>query len=154
MKTITKTTDIYEFDELSEKAKERARDWWREGGLDYEWRDCIYEDAERIGLKITEFDLARSRHAKGDLLKSPTEICSLILSEHGKTCDTYKLAMEFFKDKHEGKSVDVEEFTRALLEEYSVMLQKESEYLQSDECADESIRINEYTFTVDGKREG
>ena len=29
-RTITTTTTVYKFDELSDKAKEKARDWWRE----------------------------------------------------------------------------------------------------------------------------
>ena len=50
MRTIKKT--VFTYDELSEKAKEKARDWWREGGMDYEWWDYIYDDAEHIGSLI------------------------------------------------------------------------------------------------------
>jgi len=39
---------VYSFDELSDRAKERARSWWRDGALDYDWWDCIYEDAATI----------------------------------------------------------------------------------------------------------
>jgi hypothetical protein len=39
---------IYTFDELSDKAKARARDWWREGGLDYDWWDSTYDDFLQI----------------------------------------------------------------------------------------------------------
>ena len=48
MRTITKT--LYEFDDLSDNAKENARQWYREGGLDYEWWDCVFDDAKQIGL--------------------------------------------------------------------------------------------------------
>lgn len=44
----TISTTVYKFDELSDKAKERARDWYREGGLGYEWWDSVYEDAYTI----------------------------------------------------------------------------------------------------------
>lgn len=44
--TITK--EAYSFDELDNRAKERARDWFREGALDYDWWDCIYDDAATI----------------------------------------------------------------------------------------------------------
>lgn len=30
----TETVTIYKFDELSDRAKEKARDWYREGALD------------------------------------------------------------------------------------------------------------------------
>lgn len=33
-------------------------------------------------------------------------------------------------------------------------LESEQEYRNSDECVDEDITANEYTFTIDGKREG
>lgn len=41
--TIEKT--VFNFDELSDRAKDRAREWFREGNLDYDWRDAVYEDA-------------------------------------------------------------------------------------------------------------
>lgn len=34
----------YKYDELSDKAKEQARNWWLQGGLDYEWHDCTVDD--------------------------------------------------------------------------------------------------------------
>lgn len=49
---------IYKFEELSDQAKERARDWWREGALDYDWWDFVYEDAERMG-KLLGIELAQ-----------------------------------------------------------------------------------------------
>lgn len=42
MKTIE--TIVYEFDELNDKAKEKAREWYREGNLDYPWYDCTQCD--------------------------------------------------------------------------------------------------------------
>jgi hypothetical protein len=151
MKTII--TIVYEFDELNDTAKERARHWYREVALDYDWWEYVYEDAAQIGLKIDGFDLDNGKHAEGELTVSVMECCKRILAQHGQTCATYKLAQRVFKDKRDGLATDPEEFTRDLLEEYATMLQIESEYLMSDESVDEHIRINEYTFTADGKRE-
>lgn len=39
---------IYTFDELSESAKEKAREWYRNGQLDYDWWDSVYYDALRM----------------------------------------------------------------------------------------------------------
>lgn len=39
----TQTSWVYRFIELPEAAKERARNWWRDGGLDYEWWDSVYD---------------------------------------------------------------------------------------------------------------
>ena len=44
MRTETITRKIYQYDELTDKAKERARDWYRDG-LDYSWVD---ENAESL----------------------------------------------------------------------------------------------------------
>lgn len=43
--TTTRTITIFKFSELSEKAKETARQWYREGAFDFEWWDFVYEDA-------------------------------------------------------------------------------------------------------------
>ena len=48
MRTITK--EVYTFAELSESAKETARDKYREHNLEgYDWWDSVYEDAKTIG---------------------------------------------------------------------------------------------------------
>src|SRR5688572_21955863 len=96
-----KYTTVYKFDELSDKAKDKARDWWRQGGLDYEWWEFIYDDAKRIGLEITGFDLDRHKHATGHLCLYLQESIKAILKEHGKDCATYKLATKYQEDVQE-----------------------------------------------------
>src|ERR1700687_4493128 len=93
-------TKLYRFDELTDAAKEKARDWYREDVLDYDWYDYIYEDAKTIGLKITGFDLGRAQNVDGELLEMP---------------------------------IKVDEFLKRLFEEHCIMLEKEMEYLLSDE---------------------
>jgi hypothetical protein len=50
-------TQVFPFVELSDKAKEKAREWWREDGFNYEWWDFVYDDAVRVaeilGIKIS-----------------------------------------------------------------------------------------------------
>lgn len=48
----TLTILVYSFDELDERAKECARDKWRQHALDYEWWEHIYEDAIEIGALL------------------------------------------------------------------------------------------------------
>lgn len=43
-----KVKTVYQFDELSDDAKETARSWWRAGGLDYDWWDYTFDDFRRI----------------------------------------------------------------------------------------------------------
>jgi hypothetical protein len=38
----------YRFNELSDPAKEKARAWYREGGIDHDWFECVYDDFERV----------------------------------------------------------------------------------------------------------
>ena len=171
----TKTVNLYTFDELSDKAKEKARNWYREGAFDYEWWNFVYEDAARIGLKITEFDLGNRKHIKGHLTETVQSVCARIMAEHGKDCDTYKLAESWSatseklqalidaqwddeaEEEREKLNTEQEEneaeFEHALLEEYFSLLDKEYDYLNSDEQVDETIRCNDYTFTDSGERE-
>lgn len=47
---------VFTFDELSDDAKERARDWYRNGALDYDWWSFVYDDFSSI-CKILGIDL-------------------------------------------------------------------------------------------------
>lgn len=47
MSDIIKAT-VYRLDELSDTAKAKARDWYREGALDHDWYEFVYEDFECI----------------------------------------------------------------------------------------------------------
>lgn len=58
--TITITKEVYTFEELDEHTKEKVRDRWRDGHLDYDWWDAVYEDADRIAA-ILGIDIARKR---------------------------------------------------------------------------------------------
>ena len=39
-----KVTEVFKYEELSDSAKEKARDWYRGEGPDYEWWDSVYDD--------------------------------------------------------------------------------------------------------------
>lgn len=47
MPTVIETT-VFTFDELTDAAKGCAREWYREGNLDYDWWDCTYDDFSTI----------------------------------------------------------------------------------------------------------
>jgi len=96
MKTIIET-EVMTFDELDESAKETAREWYREGiGYD-EWWDCIYMDAENIGVRIENFDTYR-REIGGQFVEDATWTAHKIIDEHGNMCETYKTSEEFFEE--------------------------------------------------------
>ena len=41
-------TTVYQFPELSDAAKEKARSWYRDLGPHDDWWDAVYEDFERV----------------------------------------------------------------------------------------------------------
>lgn len=41
-------TSLFLYEELSDKAQEKAREWYMEGNLNYDWWDAVYEDADRV----------------------------------------------------------------------------------------------------------
>jgi hypothetical protein len=174
----TKTINLYSFNELSEQAQQKAIENLYDINVTHEWWDFTYEDAENIGLKITEFDLDRNRHANGEFIFDvPVDVANAIKNNHGEQCETYKTAIKFIAEwdnlvaTHsdgietdrvcEDKEYDFDnaatgleqDFLKALLEDYSLLLQKEYEYLTSKEAIIETINANEYTFTESGKLE-
>lgn len=56
MRVIEKT--LYKYEELSDSAQERARDWYRQGGLGYDWWEFCYEDFARVA-EILGIDLSQ-----------------------------------------------------------------------------------------------
>lgn len=95
---IIKKMVVYKYDELSEKAKEKALESLGETNINYEWWDAVYEDAENIGVKIEEFELDRGSFCRGKFVKSELDVAENILKEYGKDCKTYKDAYEFVWD--------------------------------------------------------
>jgi hypothetical protein len=48
----TKLVSIYQFDELSDTAKEKARARYRDGYPFYDWYECVFEDAKTLGAAM------------------------------------------------------------------------------------------------------
>lgn len=168
MKTVR--IKVYSFNELSEEAKIKAVNKLADINVDFEWWVYSYEDAERIGLKITSFGLDRNRHCEGEFILSANEVAQNIINEHGENCKTYKEAVKFlelwnpvfadYMDETspnfetyglENQMLDLEDdFLESILNCYAKMLQDESDYLQSREAIEETILANDYQFLVDG----
>jgi hypothetical protein len=171
----TKTYNVYKFDELTDKQKAKAIDNLRDINVDYDWWDSTYEDAKTIGLEITGFDLDRNRHSTGKFIEGALECAHAIEKEHGQNTPTYNSATDYLSDRdnlvkkyanknnlgyvdedredefdNECDDLD-EQFLKMILEEYSIMLQSEYEYLTTDDAIIETIQANEFDFTEDGK---
>jgi predicted HTH transcriptional regulator len=172
-----KIVKVYKFEELSEAAKKKAIEELNDINLDYEWWLGIYDDAENIGLEITEFDILCGKTIKGTFFNDAIITAQLIIANHGEICETYQDAQNYIKEYKESiekqreewramEDVDVEgdfdedeadtediddEFLKTLLEDYLVILSKEYDYLTSEEAIIETIEANDYDFLANGQ---
>lgn len=162
MRTIE--TVVYDFDELSDEAKQKAISSLSDVNVNFDWWEYTYDDAKEIGLKITGFDIERGSYVNGELIHSVKRCCELIKEYHGAKCETYILAERVAKDLAKLSEQDLDEsgyhdlfeeieadFLSDLCDCYLTILRDEYEYLTSDEAIIETILVNEYTFLPDGK---
>lgn len=47
-----KEETVYLYEELDDSAKEKAREWYTRGGMDYEWWDGVYDDADQVATLL------------------------------------------------------------------------------------------------------
>ena len=158
MRTIR--TKIYNFTELSEEAQQYAITKYYDINTDYNWWENVYQDAENIELNITSFDLER-KEITGKLYNGGLTTAKNIIDNHGKDCDTYKLAEQFIKEFEEAEKLVREEdfydyfydrekiFLKDVLNCYFKMLENELEYRESEEAITETLS-NAYEFLSDG----
>lgn len=195
------------FQKLGKVAKERARDWYREINLDYNWWDMTYEDmkvlAKYIGFDIEEIyfsgfcsqgdgacftgtwyasdvkpgELKANCPQDETLHRIAAEIERIILcraeasmtithNDHYYHSRSVEIEVELGEntfDKILGPvdpechelilvrhRVDLRDAARDLMDWLYDQLEKEHDWLQSDEAVDESIKANEYDFYQDG----
>lgn len=193
-----KTVKLYKFEELSDKAKEKARNWYRDGiSQDMPWMDETVQSLKAVfkasGITIKDWSLgaynqnnfvrfdmgdAESLTGKRALawlennLFNGLRIGDMKWKEKRKEYlgygDAYRpgkvppcpltgyCADDDFLDylKKSVKSGDtLKEAFQGLADECGKLLEAEYEHQTSDEAVDESIEINGYEFTEDGKRE-
>lgn len=161
MKQIT--IECKKFHEWDEDTQQRILSEHRDINVDRDWWESIYEDASNVGIKITGFALDRNRHCTGKI-DCPFDTAKNIIEEHGESCETYKTAKAYLEDYNkitskESEDEDLEDeirdldedFTKSILEDYSMMLQREYEYLQEDEAVISTFEANEYEFDNEGK---
>jgi len=158
---------IFKFAELSDRAKRRALEKRGEWACHDNWWASIYEDAARIGLKITGFDLDRSKHAAGEFIGDEygLKVGRAIMREHGAECPTFKTAVAFMAHAvlmeacadpegdwaEEFSAIEQsEQFLKDLLENYADMLQAECDYLTSADYLTERIMEDDPDFDEDG----
>lgn len=194
MRTVEK--EVFEFSELSEQAKEKARAWYREGAFDYDWYDCIFDDAKTIGelfgLAIEKIYFSgfcsqgdgacftgSYKYRKGaaaavrayapqdtELQKIAAELQKIqarqfyqleasISSGRSRYCHENSVDIEVTHAESRYRDIgESEENLSDTLRDYMRwiyrQLEKEYEWLNSDEQVEESILANGYEFNKDG----
>ena len=154
----TATVQIYKFNELSDEAKENAREWYKTN-LDYPWFDeslnSIKAFCDHFGVSVKDWSIgafcpsylttdATNSNFRGVKLKSidreqmPTGFCL--------DCDLWFTFYDEFKRTGDALYA----FNQAIDAAVDSIV-KDAEYQYSDESVDEMLTINEYEFTEDGK---
>lgn len=154
----TVTLNLYAIDELDDKAKERARDWWRSTGELFwcdEARDSIQTFCEHFGVTLKDWSVgpfapldystnAEQRHFRGVKLRTfnrdhmPTGYCL--------DCSLWQTFYDHFKKTGDAKAA----FEAALWEGFKDW-RADMESQLEDEYIDEHMQANQYQFTADGR---
>lgn len=153
----TMTISVFQFSELSEEAKEKAREWMREG-YEYPWFkesiDSVQAFCDAFGVRITDYELsdyrpsfidtdATKENFRGVKLKSidrdqmPTGYCL--------DCDLWMTFYDQFKRTGDALYAFKEAIDAAV-----DAIVADIRYCYTDEAIDELIEINEYEFLEDG----
>ena len=150
------TVEAFRFQDLEDEAKERAREWYR-NGLDYPWFsesiDSIRAFAKHFGVSLMDWEIGGGRnYIKTDATNANFRGVRLdsINRDHMPTgycldADLWEAFYDEFK-----KTGDAKHAFEQALEAALCAVQRDIEYHYSDEAVDESLRFNEYEFNSDG----
>lgn len=156
MRTI-KTT-VYQYEELSDSAKERAREWARQIPDLYGWsddsRNSIQKFCEHFGVKLTSWNVgpwspidyttdAENHHFRGVKLSNIDR--GSMPTGYYIDCDLWSTFYDEFKRTGAAKSA----FNRALDAGFKSW-RDDWESAYSDEQIDDFLTSNDYEFTEEG----
>lgn len=151
--------EVVYFNELSDSAKDKARDWYREGSefpFFDEYLASIRAFCEKFNVTLKDWEIGYSRSAhlttdaqtsnfRGYKLKDAKK-----LAGHGLTgfCGD-EIAEHFYAEFKE--SGDAFYSFQQALEQMLITIQRDVEGYYSDESIDEMLEINGYEFYPNGK---
>lgn len=144
----TMHTDIFKYEELDDRAKERAREWWCEGALDYDWWEYRYEWLETIcnAIGIT-IDDKHGTTCGGKTFRSPAIYFTGFSSQGDGACfsGSYEYKPGWRKAlAGECNDPDVLEVAETL-----AALQKKHNYQLSAKVRQSGRYCHEYTMQID-----
>ena len=150
--------NVYSFDELDDKAKERAREWYRHG-MDFNWSDesigSIKAFCEHFGARLTNWSVGAYAHYSFDVDAPASLFRGLKLRDVDRDamptgyCLDCSLWFTFY-DTFKATGCASKAFEAALDEAFKDW-RTDMEWQMSDEYIDEHMMINEYQFTENGK---
>ena len=204
-------TEVFEYNELDERAKEKARAWFSQHYPEFEWWDDCYERIKDVG-EILGFEFDKKRGSIAAYFDTDRDAyfafdggwtfkagaTKAIRAYAPKDDELHRIARELSKaarrtcwnvsagvntgnscvrigvdtdnwfyspenklnglqwDARRKAQKEIEDAIEEAIQDFChwalKLLGAELEYLQSEEQIEEMIRINEYTFTKDGKR--
>lgn len=203
MRTVR--TKVYKFSELSEQAKTKAIEQFRDINVDHDWWDFTYEDFKSLCATIgVDVDLKKTffngfyTQGSGSSFTADIDIFKLIEGVKSEAWKQYApdAKLEFYPitknmervahfmsaavEPHNRETsvnvtanneadqsyndlpnvnkaiLELEEFLQDVADNLNhwlfTSLEKEFDYLMSDEAVIETIEANEYEFTKDGKQ--
>ncbi len=164
---------VYQFDELTEEAKEKALGKLRDTNVDYYWWELEYEhfkaELEKMGIVAEDFafDIGRGDYlyiTKGGILdeKKLLESAGVDLrTEEARDALTYGITLKTvyqgagqgynYFEPNDFKEVNICEWIREILRGFLKELRDTYYYLISDGAVVDTIEANEYEFTEEGE---
>jgi len=154
-------TTVFTFEELNERAKEKARDWWR-GVEEFPWfdeyKDSITAFCDKFNVRILNYYLSADYRACIETDSMPSHFRGIKLKDIDRNemltgfCADCDLMISFYDTfKQTGNAYHAFE---TALDCLLVALRKDIESTYEDEYIDEMLIVNGYTFTEDGRRFG
>ena len=146
-------TTVYQFPELSEGAKDKARSWYRDLGIHDEWWDAVYDDFERVceilGIRLKTRSV---RLMGGGTRQKPCVWFSGFLSQGDGACFEGKV----YHAKGSSKRIRYyapQDATLHGIADRLQAVQRRNFYQLTAEISHRSRTYHEYTMSVDVTRD-
>ena len=150
------TIELYTFDELTDEAKETAREWFRGGS--YAWcdesADSIKHFCDSFGIKLINYSIDSSNfdydvNVTNDAFRGLTYRQAEKMKLSDGYCVGELMQAAFIGAFKERGALDAFNYALSLgFQDW----RNDLRYQESDEYIDECIIINDYEFTIDGER--
>jgi len=156
MRTIE--LEVVKFEELSDSAKQNARDWFRQGNDYFWWGDSlksIEKFCSEFGVKIKKYEVGTCSYSYMDTNADNSHFRGLKLKDFKRedTPTGYILdctLWETFYDTWKDTGSALKAFNEAIDASIKDIV-KDMEYQDSEESVDEMLIVNGYEFYPNGK---